>query len=67
MYEEHQKKLAYNQAHRIEPHHDQNQKKPQGNQKQITATSSQKHTAGGATSSAAGKAMGNDRSQDSGR
>ncbi len=51
MYEERQCNYIYNQAHGIE----QQDKQPQGNQKQITTTSSTKNTTGGATSSSTGK------------
>ncbi len=63
MYEEWEKQKAYNQAHRINVRHDQ--KKLLGNQKQITATSSYKNTAGGTTSSSLGKTTGNDKGCDS--
>ncbi len=45
MYEERQKQWAYEQAHGIEPRCN-DPKKPQGNQRQITTTSSPKDTAG---------------------
>ncbi len=50
MYEERQQDRAYNEAHGIGQHDRGNNKKP-GGQKQITATSSSKNTAGGVTSS----------------
>ncbi len=53
MYEERQQDHAYNEAHGISQHDRGNDKKP-GGQKQITATSSSKNTAGGATSSSGG-------------
>ncbi len=52
MYKEHQKKLVYDQAHRSDQRGD---KRYLGNQKQITATSSNKNTTGGVTSSLVGK------------
>ncbi len=56
MYEQWQKQNVYNQMHGLDP---------QLNQKQITATSSNKNTTGGATSSSAGKVTGNDKGRDS--
>ncbi len=50
MYEERQRDRAYNESHGIGQCNRGNEKKP-GGQKQITATSSSKHIAGGATSS----------------
>ncbi len=54
MYKECQKKWVYNQMHGMDQHGD----KKSGNQKQITATSSNKNTAGGTTSSSTSKVMG---------
>ncbi len=64
MYEKQEKQRTYKQAHGREQRHDQ--KRPFGNQKQITATSTYKNTAGGATSSLTGKMGGNDKGRDSG-
>ncbi len=61
MYEERECNKAYNQMHGLEYH----DKKPSGNQKQITATSS-KHATGGATSSSTSKTGGNDKGCDAG-
>ncbi len=60
MYKEQERNKAYNQMHSLEWH----DKKPSGNQKQITATS--KNTAGGATSSSTGKTGGNNKGRDAG-
>ncbi len=53
MYEEQQRDRAYNEAHGIGQHEQGNDRKS-GGQKQITATSSSRNTAGGATSSSSG-------------
>ncbi len=53
MYEERQRDRTYNESHGIGQHDRGTDKKPRG-QKQITATSSSKNTAGGATSSSGG-------------
>ncbi len=53
MYEERQRDRAYNEMHGIGQHDRGSDKKP-GNFKQITAPSSSKNTAGGATSSSGG-------------
>ncbi len=58
MYEEQQRDRAYNEAHGI-GQHDRGNNKRLGDQKQITATSSSKNTAGGATS-----ASGSDKGRD---
>ncbi len=63
MYEEWQKKLVYDQAHGSKQCGD---KRYLGNQKHITATSSNKNTTGGTTSSSAGKMTGNGKGRDSG-
>ncbi len=65
MYEERQKQWAYEQAHGIEPRCN-DPKKPQGNQRQITTTSSPKDTAGGVTSSSSMKYTGNAKGHDMG-
>ncbi len=54
MYEERQCNNVYNQVHGI----NQQDKQPSGNQKQITATSSNKNTTGGMTSSSTDKPAG---------
>ncbi len=59
MYEERQKQWVYNQTHR-------NDKCPPGNQKQITATSSNKNTTGGMSSSSSGKLTGDSGERDLG-
>ncbi len=61
MYEERERNKAYNQMHGLE----WRDKKPPGNQKQITATSS-KNAAGGTTSSLMGKTGGNDKGHNAG-
>ncbi len=61
MYEEWERNKVYNQMHGLDNH----DKKPPGNQKQITATSSNKNATGGATSYLAGKMGGNDKGRDS--
>lgn len=61
MYDERQKQRVFNETHDLDTCH----KKHPGNQKQITATSSNK-TTGGATSSSTGKAGSSNKGQDSG-
>ncbi len=61
MYEERERNKAYNQMHGLK----YRDKKPPGNQKQITATSS-KHATGGATSFSTSKTGGNDKGHDAG-
>ncbi len=53
MYEERQRDRTYNESHRISQRDRGNNKKP-GGQKQITAPSSSKNAAGGATSPSGG-------------
>ncbi|PBK87799.1 hypothetical protein ARMGADRAFT_1121388 [Armillaria gallica] len=62
MYKECQKKYVYDQTHGTDQC---SPKKPQGNQKQITATSSNKNTAGGMTSFSTGKSAGDNKGHDS--
>ncbi len=61
MYEERERNKAYNQMHGLE-----NRDKKPGNFKQITATSSNKNTTGGMTSSSMGKTGGQDKGRDAG-
>lgn len=63
MYKKRQRKLAYDQAHGNDQH--ANKRQP-GNQKQTTATSSNKNITGGMTSSLAGKTTGDSKGCDSG-
>ncbi len=63
MYEERQRDRAYNKAHGIGQRDRGNDKRPRG-QKQITATSSSKNTAGGATSSSGGDKGRGDKGHD---
>ncbi len=61
MYKEQEQNKVYNQMHSLE----NCDKKPQYNQKQITATSN-KNTTGGATSSSTGKTGSTDKDRDTG-
>ncbi len=61
MYKERQCNYTYNESHEIETCHD----KKLGNQKQITAPSSNKNTTGGMSSSSAGKVTGENKGHDS--
>ncbi len=61
MYKEWERNKAYNQMHGLE----WCDKKPHGNQKQITATSS-KNATGGMTSSSTGKTSGDNKGCDAG-
>ncbi len=62
MYEEWERNKAYNQMHGLVDR----DKKLHLNQKQITATSSNKNTTGNATSSSTGKVTGNEKGRDAG-